>query len=92
MRSRFTLKEKLNELRKEKKLTYAELSEATGISSSTLQRLEYDSPDLNAPEPPRVGYQDIIVLAKFYDVSADYLLGFTDSYAFCGRYRHVFKR
>ena len=49
----------------------ADVSEATGISVSTLQRMEAD-------EDIRVGYQDIETLARFYDVSADYLFGLTD--------------
>ena len=43
-----------------------------GISTFTLQRLEVD-------DDIRVGYQDIVVLARFYDVSADYLFGLTDN-------------
>jgi len=36
-------------------------------------------------EDVRVGYQDIAALAKFYDVSADYLFGLTDN----RQYRHI---
>ncbi|MCL2774215.1 MAG: helix-turn-helix domain-containing protein [Oscillospiraceae bacterium] len=78
MRTGLTLKEKLRDLREEKDLKLSDVSDATGIPKSTLQRLEYDSDDLNAPET-RVGYQDITTLAKFYDVSADYLLGLTEN-------------
>jgi len=65
-------------LRKERGLTLVDVEKGTGIPKSSLQRLEYDSPDLNAQDI-RVGYQDIIALAKFYDVSADYLCGFTEN-------------
>ena len=66
-----TIQEKLQDLRNEKKLTLAELSEATGIPVPTLQRIE-NIDDYHA------SYQDIRTLAKFYDVSADYLMGFTN--------------
>ena len=75
MNARLTLGEKLKDLRNNReggKLILAEISEATGISVSTLQRLEAD-------EDIRIGYQDIVVLARFYDVSADYLFGLTDN-------------
>ena len=78
MKTGLTLKEKLRDLREEKNLTLSDVADRTGIPKSTLQRLEYDSDDLNMPET-RVGYQDIITLVKFYDVSADYLLGFTEN-------------
>jgi hypothetical protein len=41
-----------------------------------LQRLEGD-------EDIRVGYQDIETLARYYDVSADYLFGLTDLQQYC---------
>ncbi len=71
MKAYLTLGEKLKDLRTAKKLKLDDVSEATGISSSTLQRLEAD-------EDIRVGYQDIEVLSRYYDVSADYLFGLTD--------------
>ena len=72
------LKERLQGLRKDRKLTLADVEKGTGIPSSTLNRLEFDSPDLNENET-RVGYQDIVTLAKFYDVSTDYLCGLTEN-------------
>ncbi|MCL2221323.1 MAG: helix-turn-helix domain-containing protein [Oscillospiraceae bacterium] len=67
-----TLQEKLRDLRDERKLILSELSVATGIPLSTLQRSE-------GQDEVRIGYQDIATLAKFYDVSTDYLFGLTDN-------------
>ena len=72
MRMRLTLQEKLRDLREEKKMRLVDVSEATGIPTSTLQRFESE-------DNIRVGYQDIEVLTRFYDVSADYLFGLTDN-------------
>ena len=58
--------ERLKELRSEKNLSQMELSKATGISQSSIARWE-----LNKSEPTA---SDIIVLAKFFGESADYLL------------------
>ena len=71
MSIKLTLQEKLGDLRNKKDITFAELSDATGIPLSTLQRIE-------GKEDIRVGYQDITTLAKFYDVSTDFLFGLTD--------------
>ncbi len=71
MKIRLTLQEKLRDLRDERKLTLTGAAEATGIPVSTLQRFEAD-------EDIRIGYQDVETLAKFYNVSADYLFGLTD--------------
>ena len=65
-------------MRKDRGLTLADVEKGTGIPKSSLQRLEVDSPDLNTHDT-RVGYQDIVALAKFYDVSADYLCGLTEN-------------
>ena len=78
MQRNLLLKERLNGLRKERDLTLEQVAEATDIPKSTLRRLENDSPDFNAHET-RVGYQDIVALAKFYDVSADYICGLTEN-------------
>ena len=59
--------ERLKELRNEKNLSQMELSKATGISQSSIARWE-----LNKSEPTA---SDIIVLARFFGESADYLLG-----------------
>lgn len=72
MKTRITLGEKLKDLRVERDLRLADVSESTGISSSTLQRLEAD-------EDMRIGYQNIEVLARFYGVSTDLLFGLTDN-------------
>ena len=53
------MKERIQGLRKERGLTLVDVEKGTGIPKSSLQRLEYDSPDLNAQDI-RVGYQDII--------------------------------
>ncbi len=47
------------------------LSKATGISQSALARWE-----LNKSEPTASA---IVILAKFFDESTDYLLGLTDN-------------
>ena len=72
MEYRLTLQEKLRDLRDERKLTIAELSDKTKIPTSTLQRLESE-------EDYRVGYQDLVLLAEFYGVSTDYIFGLTDN-------------
>jgi transcriptional regulator with XRE-family HTH domain len=65
------LGEKLKDLRSIKKSKLADVDAATGISTSTLQRLE-------SGEDIRVRYQDIETLARHYDVLTDYLFGLTD--------------
>lgn len=75
MKTKLTLQEKLRDLRDEKKMTLSDLAGATGIPLSTLQRME-------SKEDMRVGYQDVVDLAKFYGVSTDYLFGLTDNRQF----------
>lgn len=70
MKTKLTLQEKLRDLREERKLKLSEVAEQTGIPSATLGRLE-------AEDDVRAGYQDIAALARFYEVSGDYLLGLT---------------
>lgn len=72
MKTRLTLQEKLRDLRDERKLTLQEVADMTGIPLATLGRIE-SSDDI------RAGYQDIALLAKFYNVSTDYLFGITDN-------------
>jgi len=72
MKVKLTLQEKLRDLRAERKLKLQEVADATGIPLTTIQRIE-------SSEDIRVGYQDVATLAKFYDVSMDYLFGVTDN-------------
>ncbi len=62
--------ERLKELREEKNLTFKELAEQTGLSKSALCFWENDKRTPNA--------EAIVTLAKFFKVSADYLLGLSD--------------
>ncbi len=78
MKTKLTLQEKLRDLRDEKKMTLSDLAGATNIPLSTLQRIE-------GQDDIRVGYQDVAALAKFYDVSTDYLFGLTDN----RQHRHI---
>jgi len=72
MKVRLTLQEKLRDLRDERKLKLQEVSEVTTIPLATLQRIE-------STEDYRAAYQDLMLLAKFYNVSTDYLFGVTDN-------------
>ena len=58
---------RLKELRLEKGLSFKQLSQDTGISHTTLCRWENEKVDIKANE--------IKILAKYYKVSTDYLLG-----------------
>ena len=78
MKAKLTLQEKLRDLRDEQDLTLSMLAGKTGIPLSTLQRMEGN-------EDTRIGYQDVLALAKFYGVSTDYLMGLTDN----RQYRHI---
>lgn len=63
--------ERLKELRTEQNMSQMALSKATGISQSALARWE-----LNKSEPTASA---IVILAKFFGESTDYLLGLTDN-------------
>ncbi|MDE6104465.1 MAG: helix-turn-helix domain-containing protein [Clostridia bacterium] len=61
---------RLRELRKEKKLSMRELAKAINSSEAIIS---YWESDINEPK-----ISHIIKLAKFFDVSADFLLGLKD--------------
>lgn len=63
-------RERLKELRKAKDMSQAALSKATGISQSAIAKWE-----LGRTEPTASA---IVTLAKFFEESADYLLGIED--------------
>lgn len=64
------LADRLKELRLEKKLSFAKLSQETGISTASLCRWEKMHCDVPS--------DDLVLLAKYYKVSTDYLLGLED--------------
>ena len=59
--------ERLKELRQEKGLSIQSLAKATKIGSSSLCRWENCQADIKGSQ--------LIVLAKFFNVTTDYLLG-----------------
>lgn len=67
------MKERLRQLRKEQKLTQTELAEVISVSQSLLSKYECREriPDI----------EKLLVIAEFYDVSVDYVLGRTDKRA-----------
>lgn len=67
MKTQITLQERLRDLRFEKGLKLEELSAQTGISTSALSN--YENNDYK-----EINHGSLIRLARFYDVSVDYLL------------------
>lgn len=65
------LSERLNELKNSRKLLQKDVAEGTGVPLRTYQRYE------NGEREPSASI--IIMLADFFNVSADYLLGRTDN-------------
>ena len=72
MKTQISIQERLKDLRVEKGLTLEQLSQQTKIPASTLG--SYESDDYK-----EIPHRNIADLAKFYEVSADYLLGLTEN-------------
>ncbi len=72
MKTQLSIQERLKDLRVEKGLTLEQLSQQTKIPASTLG--SYESDDYK-----EIPHRNIIDLAKFYEVSTDYLLGLTEN-------------
>lgn len=72
MKCQLSIQEKLKDLRVEKRLSLEELASATGLSKSALGSYETN-------DHKDISHTAIIALAKFYGVSADYLLGFSEN-------------
>lgn len=62
--------ERLRELRENKKLTQTQLAEKLGLNQQDISRYETEQIDLSTDL--------LITFCKFFEVSADYLLGLTD--------------
>ena len=63
---------RIRELRTEKVLTQAELAKILNTTQKSISKYETQTLDLNTAT--------IISLCKFFNVSADYLLGLSDEY------------
>lgn len=72
MKCKLTIQEKLKDLRIERGLNLEQLSEATQISKSALSAYEAD-------DSREIGSYNLYTLAKFYNVTTDYLLGLTET-------------
>ena len=72
MKCQLSIQEKLKDLRIEKGLSLEELASETGLSKSALGSYEYN-------DHKDISHTAIIVLAKFYGVSTDYLLGLSEN-------------
>ena len=72
MKVQLTIQEKLKDLRVERGLTLEELEAEVNISKSTLGSYEND-------EYKDISHTSLITLAKYYGVSTDYLLGFSEN-------------
>ena len=62
--------DKIRVLRKEKKLTQAEVAKEVGLSARCYQDLELGA---------KPGFDNLLHIADFYDVSVDWLMGRTDN-------------
>ena len=62
--------ERLKELRQEKNLSLSKLANLTGLSNSSLCRWENSQADIES--------EQLIILAKFFGVTTDFLLGLED--------------
>lgn len=72
MKCKITLQERLKDLRVSHKLNLEELAKLTGISKSALGNYEND-------DYKEINHGNLVVLAQFYKVSTDYLLGLTEN-------------
>lgn len=66
---------RLRALKKESNLTYSDISQATGISESAIKLYCNDKSDVQKRLP---SFENIIILAKYFKVTTDYLLGMSD--------------
>ena len=62
--------EKIRQLRKDRHLTQAEVAKEVGLSARGYQDLELGA---------KPGFDNLLHIADFYDVSVDWLMGRTDT-------------
>ena len=64
----------LKYVRKQKGYSQSQIAEVLNTTQQQIWKYEHENPKYNQEIPVR----HIVTLARFYDVSADYLLGLTD--------------
>ena len=67
------LSERLKQLRNEHRLTQQNLADQLGVKLRTYQYYESDTDRSHRPD-----LETLVILADFYEVSVDYLIGRTD--------------
>lgn len=72
LKCKLSIQEKLKDLRIERGLSLQELSEQTGLSRAALGNYETD-------DYKEITHKAVVILADFYDVTSDYLLGLTEN-------------
>ena len=72
LKCKLSIQEKLKDLRIERGLSLQELSEQTGLSRAALGNYETD-------DYKEITHKAIVILANFYGVTSDYLLGLTEN-------------
>lgn len=64
--------QRIRELRIEKGLTQTQLAEQLGLTQKSVSKYELEQLDLST--------ELVVKISRFFDVSADYLLGMSDDY------------
>ena len=72
LKCKLSIQEKLKDLRIDRGLSLQELSEQTGLSRAALGNYETD-------DYKEITHKAIVILADFYGVTSDYLLGLTEN-------------
>ena len=70
MKTKIIFKDRLKQLRKQAKLQKKELGERIGLCANAISMMETGNRETS--------FEKLVLLAEFFQVSTDYLLGITD--------------
>ena len=70
MKTKIIFKDRLKQLRKQAKLQQKELGERIGLGAHAISMMETGNRETS--------FEKLVLLAEFFQVSTDYLLGITD--------------
>ena len=76
MKTEIIFKNRLKQLRKQAKLQQKELGEQIGLSANAISMMETGNRETS--------FEKLVMLAEYFHVSTDYLLGVTDDPAWRG--------